>query len=81
MIHSIFHVPKNVALSNNRGHMFVYGVTGAVIKMIIIGRTPNMRHRVNMDPTLSTRHVTAKEQIVDILTLGSLTPSQWTDFF
>ena len=35
--------------------------------------------RVNLDATLSIRHVNTKEHMADILTLGSFTLSQWTD--
>ena len=63
----------------------------AVIKMIIKGRSPNLRHvarthrvdldwlfeRVSKDPGVYIKFVGTKEQLADILTKGSFTGDAW----
>ena len=63
----------------------------AVIKMIIKGRSPNLRHvgrahrvdldwlfeRIMKDPSIFVKYVGTKEQLADILTKGSFTADAW----
>ena len=60
----------------------------AVVKMIIKGRSPTMRHvrgvvldwlfdRINLDPKIQIRYVDTKKQLSDILTKGILTREEW----
>ena len=65
----------------------------AVIKMIINGRSPTMRHasrthrvaldllfdRINLDPKFQIRHIDSKHQIADILTKGNFTRDEWNN--
>ena len=64
----------------------------AVIKMIIKGRSPTMRHvsrthrvaldwlfdRINLDPKIQIKYIDTKNQLVDILTKGNFTRDEWT---
>ena len=63
----------------------------AVIKMIIKGRSPTMRHvsrahrvaldwlfdRINLDPKIQITHIDTKNQLADILTKGTFTRDEW----
>ena len=63
----------------------------AVIKMIIMGRSPAMRHvsrthrvaldwlfdRINLDPNIQIKYIDTKNQLADILTKGHLTRDEW----
>ena len=63
----------------------------AVIKMIVKGRSPNLRHvgrthrvdldwlfeRIMNDPGIYVKYVGFKEQLADILTKGSFTAEAW----
>ena len=63
----------------------------AVIKMIIKGRGPTMRHvsrthrvaldwlfdRINLDPKIQIKYIHTKNQLADILTKGSFTCDEW----
>ena len=65
----------------------------SVIKMIIKGRSPNLRHvgrthrvdldwlfeRITKDPAIFVKWVGTKEQLADILTKGSFTAQAWSD--
>ena len=63
----------------------------AVIKMIIKGRSPTMRHvsrihrvaldwlfdRINLDPKIQIKYIDTKNQLADILTKGHFTRDEW----
>ena len=63
----------------------------AVIKMIIKGRSPTMRHvsrthrvaldwlfdRINLDPKIQIKYIDTKNQLADILTKGNFTREEW----
>ena len=58
----------------------------AVIKMIIKGRSPKMRHvsrthRValdwNLDPMIQIKYIDTKNQLADILPKGNITRDEW----
>ena len=63
----------------------------AVIKMVIKGRSPSMRHvsrthrvaldwlfdRVNLDPKIQIKYIDTKNQVADILTEGNFTRDEW----
>ena len=63
----------------------------AVIKMIIKGRSPTMRHvsrihrvaldwlfdRINLDPKIQIRYIDTKNQLADILTKENFTRDEW----
>ena len=63
----------------------------AVIKMIMKGRSPTMRHvsrthrvaldwlfdRINLDPKIQIKYIDTKNQLADILKKGSFTRDEW----
>ena len=63
----------------------------AVIKMIMKGRSPTMRHvprthrvaldwlfyRINLDPKIQIKYIDTKSQLADILTKGNFTRDEW----
>ena len=65
----------------------------AVIKMIIKGRSPTMRHvsrthrvaldwlfdRIHLDPQIQIRYIDTKHQLADILTKGHFTRDEWNN--
>ena len=81
------HVSSNVRLSQIGAMLYVFENNEAVIKMIIKGRTPTMRHvsrthrvaldwlfdRNSSDPKIQIRFIDTKHQLADILTKGKFT--------
>ena len=84
-------VPSNVHLSRQEASLFVFEDNEAVIKMIIKGRSPTMRHvsrthrvaldwlfdRINLDSKIQIKYIDTKNQLADILTKGSFTRDEW----
>ena len=80
-------VPSNFNSSHQEALLFVFEDNEAVIKMIIKGRSPTMRHvsrthrvaldwlfdRINLDPKIQIQYVDTKNQLADILTKGNFT--------
>ena len=87
VLNSIDSVPSNV----QEALLYVFEDNEAVIKMIIKGRSPTMRHvskthrvaldwlfdRVNLDPKIQIKYIDTKNQRADILTKGSFTRVEW----
>ena len=83
--------PLNVNSSHQEALLYVFEVNEAVIKMIIKGRSPTMRHvtrthrvaldwlfdRINLDPKIQIKYVDTKNQFAYILTKGNFTRDQW----
>ena len=77
-------VPLNVQFSHQEALLDVFEDNEAVIKMIIKGRSPTMRHdsrthrvaldwlfdRINLDPKIQIKYIDTKNQLADILTKG-----------
>ena len=75
-------VPSNVQSSHQEALLYVFEDNEAVIKMIIKGRSPTMRHvsrthrvaldwlfdRINLDPKIQIKYIDTKNQLADILT-------------
>ena len=75
-------VPSNAHLSEKESQLYNFEDNEAVIKMIIKGRSPTMRHvsrthrvaldllfdRINLDPIIQIKYVESKNQLADILT-------------
>ena len=71
--------------------MYIFEDNEAVIKMIINGRSPTMRHvsrthrvtldwlfdRINLDPKIPIKIFDTKNQLADILTKGNFTRDEW----
>ena len=84
-------VPSNVQSARQEALMYVFEDNEAVIKMIIKGRSPTMRHvsrthrvaldwlfdRINLDPKIQIKYIDTKNQIADILTKGNFTRDEW----
>ena len=78
-------VPSNVQCSHQEALLSVFEDNEAVIKMIIKGRSPTMRHvsrthrvaldrlldRINLDPKIQIKYIDTKNQFADILTKGT----------
>ena len=80
-------VPSNVQSARQEALLYVFEDNEAVIKMIIKGRSPTMRHvsrthrvaldclfdRINLDPEIQIKYI----DIADILTKGNFTRDEW----
>ena len=89
---SIESIPPNSHMSNQRAALFGFEEYDVVIKMIINGRSPSVRHisrthrvnldwlfdRINLDPRIHIKYVNTSQQFADILTKGSFTWERWT---
>ena len=81
------HVPSSGTLSGSNAVLYVFEDNEAVIKMIIKGRSPTMRHmsrtqrvaldwlfdRIILDSKNQIRHIDTKHQLADILIEGNFT--------
>ena len=84
-------VPSNVHSSRQEALLFFIEDNEAVIKRIIEGRSPTMRHvsrthrvaldwlfdRVNLDTKIQIKYIDTKNQLADILTRGNFTRDEW----
>ena len=84
-------VPSNVQSARQEVLLYVFEDNEAVIKMIIKGRSPTMRHvsrthrvaldwlfdRINLDPKIQIKYIDTKNQLADILTKGNFTRDEW----
>ena len=74
-------VPSNVQSARQEALLYVFEDNEAVIKMIIKGRSPTMRHvsrthrvaldwlfdRINVDTKIQIKYIDTKNQLADIL--------------
>ena len=84
-------IPSNVNPSRQEVLLCVFEDNEAVIKMIIKGRSPTMRHvsrihrlaldwsfdRINLDSKIQIKYIDTKNQITDMLTKGNFTRDEW----
>ena len=84
-------VPSNVQSANREVLLCVFEDSEAVIKMIIKGRSPTMRHvssthrvaldwlfdRINLDSKIQIKYIDTKNQLAHILTRGNFTRDEW----
>ena len=84
-------VPSNVQSARQEALLYVFEDNEAVIKTIIKGRSPTMRHvsrthrvaldwlfdRINLDSKIQIKYIDTKNQLADILTKGNLTRDEW----
>ena len=84
-------VPSNVQSANHEALLYVFEDNEAVIKMIMKGRSPTMRHvsrthrvaldwlcdRINLDSKIQIKYIDNKNQLADILTKGNFTRDEW----
>ena len=87
-------VPSNVQFSRQEALLYVFEDNEAVIKMVIKGRSPTMRHvsrthrvaldwlfdRINLDTKIQIKYIDTKIQLADILTKGNFTRDEWNLF-
>ena len=88
---NIDQVPSNAHLSEKESQLYIFEDNEAVIKMIIKGRSPTMRHvsrthrvaldwfldRINLDPKVHIKYVESKNQLADILRKSTVTRNEW----
>ena len=91
VIENIDSVPSNVQSSRQEALLYVFEDNEAVIKMIIKGRSPTMRHvsrthrvaldwlfdRINLDSKIQIKYIDTKNQLADILAKGHFTRDEW----
>ena len=91
VLNNIDCVPSNVQFSHQEALLYVFEDNEAVIKMIIKGRSPTMRHvsrtdrvaldwlfdRINLDPKIQIKYIDTRNQLADILTKGNFTRDEW----
>ena len=84
-------VPSNVQSARQEALLYVFENNEAVIKMIIKGRSPTMRHvsrthrvaldwlfdRIDLDSKIQIKYIDTKNQLADILTKGNFTRDEW----
>ena len=81
----------NVQSARQEDLLFVFEDNEAVIKMILEGRSPTMRHvsrthrvaldwlfdRIYLDSKIQIKYIDTKNQLTDILTKGNFTRDEW----
>ena len=87
VLNNVDRVPSNVRFSHQEALLYVFEDNEAVIKMIIKGRSPTMRHvsrthrvaldwlfdRINLEPQI----LNTKNQPADMLTKGHFSRDEW----
>ena len=83
---NVDHIVTDASSSRSEAQLYIFEDNEAVIKMIIEGRSPMMRHvsrthrvaldwlfdRINLDPKIQIKHVDTKNKLADMLTKGCL---------
>ena len=81
--------------SRKEALLYIFEDNEAVIKMIIKGRSPTMRHvsrthrvaldwsfdRINLDPKIQIKYIDTKNQLADMLRKGNFTRDEWNHLF
>ena len=84
-------VPSSIQSARQEALLYVFENNEAVIKIIIKGRSPTMRHvsrthrvaldwlfdRINLDSKIQIKYIDTKIQLADILTEGNFTRDEW----
>ena len=84
-------VPSNVQSARQEVLLFVFEDNEAVVKMIIKGRCPTMRHvsrahrvaldwlfdRINLDSKIQIKCIDTRNQLADMLTKRNFTRDEW----
>ena len=87
----IDHIPSNAKNSDSSAMLYVFEDIEAVIKMIVKGRSPTLKHvsrthrvaldwlfdRINLHSKIQIRYIDTKHQLVDMLTEGKFTHDEW----
>ena len=91
VVYDIESVPSNLQSASREALLYVFEDNEAVIKMIMKGRSPTMRHvsrthrvaldwlfdRINLDPKIQIKYIDTKNQFADILTKRNFTRDEW----
>ena len=91
MMENIDSVPSNVQSARHEALLYVFEDNEAVIKMVIKGRSPTLRHvsrthrvaldwlfdRIDLDRRIQIKHIDTKNQLAGILTKGSFSRDEW----
>ena len=86
VVHNIDSVPSDVQSVSREALFYVFEDNEVVIKMIVKGRSPTMRHvsrthrvafdwlfdQINLDPKIQIKYIDTKNQFADILTKGNV---------
>ena len=84
-------ISSNVNSSHQEALLYIFEDNEAVIKMIIKGRSPTMRHvarthrvaldwlfdRINLDSKIQIKYIDTKNQLADMPTKGNFTRDEW----
>ena len=86
---NVDYVSSNVKSSQFGAMLCIFEDSEAVMKMIVKGRSPTMRHlsrthrvapdRINLDLKIQIKYVDTKRQLADILTKGNFTRDEWNN--
>ena len=88
---NVVFIPSNVQFSHQEVLLYVFEDNEAVVKMIIMGRSPTVRHvsrthrvaldwlfdRINLDHQIQIKYIDTKNQLADMLTKGNFTRDEW----
>ena len=91
VLDNVHFIPSNVQSSHHEALLYVFEDNEAVIKMIIKGRSPTIRHvsrthrvaldwlfdRIKLDSKIQIKYSDTKNQLADILTKGNFTRDEW----
>ena len=86
-------LPSNAKFSRFGAMLYIFEDNEVMIKMIIKGRSPTVRHvsrthriafdwlfdRINLDPKIQIKYVDSKHQLADVLTRGNFTRDEWNN--
>ena len=89
------HVPFNTQSSQGEFQLYIFEDNEVVIKMVIKGRSPTMRHlsrihrvaldwlfaRINLEPKIQIKYVDTENHLADMLTEGSFSRDEWNHLF
>ena len=92
-LNNVDHVSSDVRSSQFGAMLYVFEDNEAVVKMIIKGRSPAMRHvsrthrvaldcsfeRMKLDPQIQIRYIDTKHQLADIWTTGNFRRDEWNN--
>ena len=90
-LYNVDSISSNVHSSHKEALLYIFENNEAVIKMMIMGRSPTMRHvwrthivdlywlfdRINLVPKIQIKYIVTKNQLADILTKGNFTRDEW----
>ena len=90
---NVDNVSSNVKSSHIEAMLYIFEDNEAVIKMIIKGKSPTLRHvswthrvaldwlfdRINLNPNIHVKYVDTKYQLANVLTKGNFTRDEWNN--